>query len=118
MEGFTQSVATAAHRFGTNRKPNLNAPVADLVGNVLYSLQSGGTEPVHRGASGGVWEASSECGSADNVRGFPIVDLTANQQHIQSQRPRTYVKHTLPRQISSTICGSIRDFSMTFFISE
>ena len=72
MEGFFETVATFRHGFGANGNTALNTTVADLVGYILHSLQTGGAEAVDRGRGAGGWETGSKGGSTGDVGGFTV----------------------------------------------
>ena len=72
MEGFLEAVATLRHGFGANGNPAFNTTIADLVGYILHSLQTGGAKAVDRGGGAGCGEAGSKGGSTGNVGGFTV----------------------------------------------
>lgn len=75
MEGFLEAIAAFGHGLGADCETDLNASVADLVGDVLNCFETGGAEAVDRRGGGGVGEASCEGCGTDKVGGFSVVDL-------------------------------------------
>ena len=115
MEGFDISITTGGHEFCTNGKAAFDATIADLIGDVLHSFEAGGAEPVYRAGGSCVGKAGSEGGGADDVGGSSFVDLDRRLRILRRKDVGWYMERTLPRQMSSTICGSILDLAMTCF---
>lgn len=67
-----EPVAACCHALSTHGETDLDAADGDLVGNVLYGLESRGAEAVQRRAGCGVGETSGEHGGADIVGSFGI----------------------------------------------
>lgn len=113
MEGFLEAVAAFRHGFGANGNSAFYATGTDLIGDILHRFQAGGAEAVNRGSGAGGGEAGSKRGSTGNVGGFSVGYLF----HVSEELDGSWSVPTFPRQMSSTICGSMFDFSMTFLSS-
>ncbi len=114
MEGFIEAVATFRHGFGANGNTTFDATATDLVGDILHGFQTGGAEAIDRGCGAGGGKAGSKGCSAGNVGGFTVGYLL----HVSKGAKTDLVQRlTFPRHTSSTICGSMFDFSMTFLSS-
>ena len=46
MKGFLETITTFRHGFGANGNTAFDTTITDLVGDILYGLQTGGTEAV------------------------------------------------------------------------
>ena len=81
MERFFEAVATLRHRFSANCNTNIDAAIADLVGDVLDSFEPGRAEAIYGGSTGCGGVPSCERGGAGDVGGFSVGDLVLNQQN-------------------------------------
>jgi hypothetical protein len=103
VERLLETIATDGHQLRAQCKTNIDATGCDLVCNILCSLETGGTESVHCGGGGCVWEASCKGSGTEFVCGFAIGDLQIGMLDAEVSGSWTNSKgHTLPQQISST----------------
>ena len=116
VEGLGRAVASGTHQLRADSQPDLDAAGGDLGGDVLHRLEARRAEAVDGRSGSGVGEASRQAGSPHERRGVSIVDLHSLDQRLVDRCPGGRL--TLPRQMSSTSCGSSFDFWLTVFSSE
>lgn len=115
VERPRQPVAACRHQLRANRDAHVDRAQLDLVRDVLHRLQTRRAEPVDRRRAGCVGDPRGESGSAHEVGGFAVVDLTPVNFKTSWITNETSGKRTLPRQTSSMSAGSSFDFCTTSF---